>query len=379
MNPIETWKLLQTREKELLEELLVCVRIESPTSDKGAVDRFGEHMAARLLEIGMSIHWKKEPDRGNHLIGRWTGGKEGKKDILLIGHLDTVWKIGTLQTMPVRVEGDRAFGPGIFDMKGGIMIALQALRLIRENQLHTNLTIVLSSDEEEGSESSRSLIQELAGNARCAFVLEPAGPDNAVKTKRRGVGRFHVRVKGRAAHAGVDPAKGVNAIAELAHQVLQIQEWNGSRDGVSAHVGLIQGGTRTNVIPDLAEAIVDARCDTKDDVEWLESKFRSLQPKHPEASVSVSGGMERPPLERTESVLALYREAVEIGSTFNYSLNEYWTGGGSDGNLTAAMGVPTLDGLGVEGDGAHASHEHILIPSLSKRATLLYHLIRNRL
>ena len=362
----------------MLEELLRWVEMESPTTDKPSIDRFGKALSTSLSEIGMLIEVDPQPVRGNNIIARWTGGK--RPMILMIGHLDTVWGLNTLQTMPVRVEGDVAFGPGIFDMKGGILVAIEALRYIYEQKLHpVNVTLLLTSDEEEGSTSSRALIEREARDAQCALILEPAGPNNSLKTKRRGTGDFRIQAYGKSAHAGVEPAKGVNAIQELSYQILEIQSWNQLREGIGAHVGIIHGGTRANVIPAAAEAIVDVRCDTKEDQTWLEDRFAKITPKNPLARIEITGGFERPPLVRTEQVLSLYREAAGIASAFDYPVTEFWTGGGSDGNFTAALGVPTLDGMGPEGEGAHAVHEQIVISSLPKRANLLYHLLRGKI
>jgi glutamate carboxypeptidase len=372
MNPAQTLSIFQRQQDSMLKKLQQWVEMESPTTDKPSVDRFGEEVSAAFRNLEMSIDVDKQPSRGNHLVARWTG--KGPK-VLLIGHIDTVWELGTLARMPFRTEGEMAFGPGIFDMKGGIVVAYYALQLLKEHDFHnSNITLLLNTDEEEGSETSRDLIEREAKNASSAFVLEPAGPDNSLKTKRRGVGDYQIRTFGVAAHAGVEPEKGISAVEELARHILTIQSWNKERPGISANVDVVQGGTRSNVIPAEAHGVVDVRCDTPEDKAWLEEKFRSLKPHSPKARLEVEGGVDRPPLVRSEAVLKLYGEASEIGSSFGYQLKEYWT----DGNFTSSLGIPTLDGLGVEGAGAHADHEQIIISSLSRRANLLYHLIRNR-
>jgi len=357
----------------MLAQLLEWVQMESPTTHKPSVDLFGQAVAAKFSEIGMTIETDVQPVRGNHLIARW--GNPASK-ILMIGHLDTVWELGSLHTIPIRVENDIAHGPGIFDMKGGVIIALFALQLFREKGEAINLTLLLNSDEEEGSETSRDLIEGEARTATHALILEPAGPENALKTKRRGTGHYRVTSHGRAAHAGVEPWKGVNAIEELSHQILEIQSWNRQRKGISANVGLIQGGTRTNVVPALAEAGVDLRSDSPEDVEWLKTQFAGLKPKHPEAKLDIEGSFDRPPMVRSEQVIALYQKAERIAAAFDYPVKEFWTGGASDGNFTSALGIPTLDGLGPEGSGAHALTEQIIVSSLPKRANLLYHLLK---
>ena len=373
MQAKETADYFETQRPQMISDLRAWVEMESPTSEKSLVDEFGRAVAAKFAELGMSIEWKEEEHRGNHLIARW-GSRHGH--LLLIGHLDTVWEPGTLKRLPCEINDEIGRGPGIFDMKAGLMIALYALRLMREQKLDQYpITFLATSDEEEGSAGSRQLIEQEAGSAVAAFILEPAGPNNSLKTKRRGVGRYTVEAHGLAAHAGVEPEKGINAIEELAHQLIEVQSWNRLRSGISVNAGLIRGGTRTNVIPDHAEAVIDVRCDAMEDVKWLSEQFSGLTPKKEGARITVTGGVERPPLERTEKVLRLYEQAKQIGVSMDYSLSEFWTGGGSDGNLTAALGVPTLDGMGAEGGGAHAFSEHILTASLPKRAALLYHLI----
>jgi glutamate carboxypeptidase len=373
MHPKETAAHFEDKKQKMISVLREWVEIESPTSDKASVDKFGINVAAKLEDIGMSIEWKEEPNRGNHLIARW-GSRHGH--LLLIGHLDTVWELGTLQRFPCEIDDEIGRGPGIFDMKAGLLIALYALGFIRQQGLAKYpITLLATSDEEVGSVSSRELIEQEARSARAAFILEPGGPNNSLKTKRRGVGRYIVTAHGRAAHAGVEPEKGLNAIEELAHQIIELQSWNKLRTGISVNAGLIKGGTRVNVIPEEAEAIVDVRCDAMDDIQWLSKQFASLSPKKEGYRITVEGGVDRPPLERTDKVLKLYEQAKTIGQTMDYPLSEFWTGGGSDGNLTAALGVPTLDGMGAEGGGAHALSEHILTSSITKRTALLYHMI----
>lgn len=373
MHPKETAILFQDHREKMVSDLRAWVEIESPTSHKESVDRFGKVVAEQFADLGMSIEWKEQPDRGNHLIARW-GTHHGQ--LLLIGHLDTVWELGTLARLPCVIDDEIGRGPGIFDMKSGLVITLYALRLIRElKQDKFPITVLATSDEEVGSESSRQLIEQEARSARAVFVLEPAGPNNSVKTKRRGVGHFKVTAHGKAAHAGVEPEKGINAIEEICHQILEIHSWNRERKGISANAGLIHGGTRTNVIPEHAETFIDTRCDSMEDKKWLEDHFKGLTAKKQGARITVSGEVDRPPLERSAKVLGLYEQAKKIGQAMDYPLSEYWTGGGSDGNFTAALGVPTLDGLGAEGGGAHALDEHILTASLPKRAALLYHMI----
>ncbi len=373
MNPKETLEFFETLQDGMVSDLGEWVKMESPTSNKESVDRLSQAFGAALEDIGMHLEWKEDAVRGNHLVARW-GSHFGH--LLLIGHFDTVWELGTLAQMPWQTNGETAGGPGVFDMKAGLVIGLYALRLIRERrQDRYPVSFLITSDEEEGSETSRQLIERDARSARAAFILEPAGPNNGLKTKRRGVGRYTLTAHGKAAHAGVEPEKGINAIEELSHQIIEAHSWNAQRKGISVNAGIIHGGTRTNVIPAQAEVKIDVRCDTREDVSWLQARFTGLSARNPQAILTIEGGIERPPLERSEKVLSLYRQASEIASEMEYPLSEFWTGGGSDGNLTAALGVPTLDGLGAEGGGAHAANEHILVSSLPRRASLLYHLI----
>jgi glutamate carboxypeptidase len=377
VKPTESLAYFQSEQTEILNKLLHWVRIESPTTDKPSVDRFGEELAGEFSDLGMLLEVDTQESRGNHLVARW-GRPEAK--VLLIGHLDTVWDLGTLEKMPVRVEGDLAYGPGIFDMKSGIVIAYFALRLLRDHGFHrSNITLLLNSDEEEGSETSRALIEQEARTAECVFVLEPGGPENSLKTKRRGVGQYKIAVQGKAAHAGIEPEKGVSAVLELAHQVIEVQSWNALRSGISVNANIVRGGSRSNVIADEAHALVDVRCDGIDDMTWIEEHFRGLTPRNQNAILHVDGAVDRPPLVRSEQVLALFQQAQLLGSEFHYPLREFWTGGGSDGNFTAALGIPTLDGMGAEGAGAHASNEHVIVSSLPKRTNLLYQLLRKHL
>lgn len=377
MKPAESLSYFQGLQPFMMEQLLRYVQRESPTPDKDSVDSFGEEVASDLARTEMSVEVDQQPQKGNHLIARWNGN--GPK-ILLLGHLDTVWELGTFEKMPIRVEGDIAYGPGIFDMKGGIVIAMTVLGALREHRVHQgNVTFLLNSDEEEGSNTSRSLIEREAEGANLALVFEPAGPGNGIKTKRKGVGQYEISVFGKAAHAGVEPEKGVSAVEELATQILEIQSWNRQRTGVTVNAGVIHGGTRSNVIPAEAKAVVDVRVDSPEDEAWIQQRFQQLKVHNPQAKMQVEGGINRSPLVRSEQVIALYEELSEIGSQFGYPVREFWTGGASDGNLTSAMGIPTLDGLGAEGDGAHALHEQIIVSSLAKRANLLYHFLRKKI
>jgi glutamate carboxypeptidase len=298
------------------------------------------------------------------------------KPVLLLGHLDTVWGIGTLREMPFKVRAGRAYGPGIFDMKSGIVCALWAIKALHSTGIPRArpVRIFLNPDEEVASRAFRKELLAEARRARAVLVLEPALGSGALKTARKGVGEFRLIVHGRPAHAGINPAAGVNAITELARQLLRVEEMADPKRGLTLTVGVIEGGTRTNVVPELAQARIDVRVPRPADARRIEQRVRSLKPLHPEARLVIEGGVNRPPLERVRAV-ALFEQARELGRKMGLELEEGSTGGGSDGNFTAALGIPTLDGLGGVGDGAHARHEHVVIRELPRRAALLAALI----
>jgi glutamate carboxypeptidase len=303
---------------------------------------------------------------------RSRGNRRGSQ-ILILGHLDTVYDAGTITRMPFRVSRGRAWGPGTFDMKGGLVIALYAVdALVSQNCLpEKGIVFLWTSDEEIGSGSSRVAIEREAKRSDAVLVLEPAaGLDGRVKTGRKGVGEIELIVTGRAAHAGLNPEDGVNAIEEIALQIARISRWNQPRRGISVNAGVIEGGTRTNVIADRARALVDLRASRVRDMRALEQKFRALRPVLIGAKLEVRGGFNRPPMERKVSA-ALYAKARALASETGVTLGEAFVGGGSDGNFTAAIGVPTLDGLGVVGENAHSPLENMVIRSLPERAALL--------
>ena len=358
---------------DLLETL---VRLESPSTDKAAVDRCGEAIADRLQELGAVVERLHQAERGDHIRASFSG-TPGAPQVLLLGHFDTVWDVGQLERMPLRIDGGRLHGPGVFDMKGGIAVAMQAVRVLRESAVQPvpRLVMLWTTDEEVGSGTSRALIEEEAQKSAAVLVLEPSLPGGAAKTSRKACGDFHVVVRGRSAHAGIDPGKGSNAVHELARQVLAIEALQDLDRGVSVNVGIVRGGARTNVIPDMAEAFVDARAPTKSDAVRVDAAMRGLEARTPGTSVHVTGGFGRPPLERSAGVIRLYEEARAAAAELGMALGEGATGGGSDGNFTAALGVPTVDGLGPQGDGAHALHEHVIVADLAWRAAFLARLV----
>jgi glutamate carboxypeptidase len=292
-------------------------------------------------------------------------------------HYDTVWPLGTLAKQPFEIRDGRAYGPGVYDMKASIAMvetALQAIQSLGED-LPRPLLVLLTSDEEIGSPSSRPHIEQLAQESAYVLVAEPPAIKGALKTSRKGVGRFIVEVNGRASHAGTQPEKGISATHELAHQILRLGELNDPTKGTTVNVGIMHGGTRRNVVAARAVAEVDVRAWTREETERLKSAIYGLKPVHDRAVIKVRGGFGRPPMERSEANVSLFHKAQEVGRALGLELSESASGGGSDANFTSALGVPTLDGLGAVGDGAHADDEHILLEPLPIRTALLAALI----
>jgi glutamate carboxypeptidase len=365
------------RRDEIVSTIRELVEIESPSDNKAAADRMAEFIANKFSELGGEIHFHPAKNFGNHLQIDFTG-KSVVKPVLLLGHYDTVYPLGTLPTMPCRILGDKLSGPGVLDMKSGIALMLHALAALKDwhKEDLRPVTVLLVSDEEVGSASSRALTESLAKQAAAVLVIEPAhGSQGAVKTARKGVGDYLVKVTGKASHAGLDFQKGVNAILELARQIEKISSFTDLKKGLTVNVGIVSGGSRTNVVPAEAEAQVDVRIARMKDAPGIDKKMRSLRPFNRKCKIEVTGGINRPPMERTAGVEALYRQASAIARDLGWKLGEAAVGGGSDGNFTASLGIPTLDGLGGVGDGAHAPHEYILISDLPRRAALLAGLI----
>ena len=297
---------------------------------------------------------------------------DSRRPVLLLGHLDTVWPVGSLARMPFRVEGGWAYGPGVLDMKAGVVMALEAVRLVQKVDPGRPIILLLSGDEETGSVHSRARIEEVARGCGAVFVLEPAqGPEGAYKTARKGVGHFRLEVAGRAAHSGVDFAAGHSAVRELAWQIEQISAMTDVERGITLNVGVVGGGTQPNVVAAAAWAEVDMRVPTQQDAEATEQRLRALAPRDPGCRLQLTGGLNRPPMERTAGTAALFMQARALAAELGLELAEAATGGGSDGNFTSALGIPTLDGMGAEGRGAHADNESIRTDSLVLRAVLL--------
>ncbi len=322
----------------------------------------------------MRVRVEARPDAGDHSVVEIG---EGRPRILLVGHVDTVWPHGQIARMPLVRRDGKLCGPGTLDMKVGVSMGLLAARAVFETAPPASGTIAMlvTSDEETGSDTSRALIEAEALASDAVLVLEPALAGGPLKTSRKGIGQFHLAVTGVSAHAGVDPGKGVSAIRELARQIIAVEALHDLDRGVSVNVGVMSGGTRPNVVAEEAHAVVDVRAPSLDDAARIDQAFQALRPILPGARLAVTGGFERPPMERSAGVVALYEHAQAAAAELGQTVAEGGTGGGSDGNFTAALGVPTLDGLGGVGDGAHAIHEHVELDKLVPRTALLAALI----
>jgi glutamate carboxypeptidase len=364
---------MRERENRILGLVKEFVELESPSEDKAAVDTCVD-LAEKVCEgIGGRVRRHRRREFGDLLEARFGRGGRGVKPVMVLGHLDTVWPLGTLKQMPFRVEKGRVWGPGALDMKGGVAMALTALEYVTEQKLLSRpVILLLVSDEEIGSTISRPLTEKLARECEAVFVLEFAqGLAGAYKTQRKGVGVYTVHVKGVAAHSGVDFGRGHSAIAELARQIGVIQGFTELSRGITVNIGTIQGGTRSNVVAAEAWAAVDARIVKASDAARIDRRFRSLRAQDKGCVLKVEGGVDRPPMERTRGTAALFERAATLAGAMGFDLQEAATGGGSDGNFTSALGIPTLDGMGAVGDGAHALHESALLKELAPRAALL--------
>jgi glutamate carboxypeptidase len=369
-------------------EALVCA--ESPSDDKAAVDRAGRLAAEWFEALGGKIRWRPQKAFGDLLEVQFPAGgsmatrrssKARRQPVLLLGHIDTVWPLGTIRSLPYRVAKGRAFGPGIFDMKAGIVMAAHAIAILREAKLpHPPLILLLNTEEEVGSPCSRAVTEKIARRCSAVYVLEPAlGTHGAYKTARKGVGQYSIRVRGVAAHSGVDFDKGHSAVVEIARLIEKICGFTDLERGITVNPGLIRGGSGVNVVAAEAEAEVDIRIARAHDAARLERLFLSLRPADRACSIQVSGGVNRPPMERSAGTSRLFQQAKELASEIGFTLDEASTGGGSDGNFTAALGIPTLDGMGAVGEGAHAVHESIRVDALAPRTALLAAMIASEL
>lgn len=354
-----------------------AVETESPTYSPADIDRMAQFFAREFRRHHGKVSLHENSTTGAAVVAEFWAGKgkrdtpKQKKPILLIGHHDTVWPKGTLARMPFRIQRSRAYGPGVLDMKSGIVLVIAAVRALQSLGVEpaSPVRLFLNPEEETGSEAFRREIECEAKNSRAVLVLEPAA-DGALKTARKGVGEFRLTVHGRSAHAGINPAAGVNAIGELARQILRVERLAEPQRGLTLNVGVIEGGTRPNVVPEIACARVDVRIPRGSDQARIERKMFALKAVHPQARLKIEGGINRPPMER-KMAADLFAKARALASQLGFDVKDAATGGGSDGNFSAALGIPTLDGLGGVGEGAHALHEYVIISELPRRAALL--------
>jgi glutamate carboxypeptidase len=357
------------RRPEMLEMMAALVQVESPTEDRAAVNRCVALLEEWIRAAGGKSKRSRQKTAGDLLIGRF--GPARGTPVMLLGHLDTVWPLGTLKKMPFRLRRGRAWGPGVLDMKAGVVMALTALRLLSE-ALARPVILMLNSDEETGSGCSRAVIESVASKCSSVFVLEPAqGLAGAYKTARKGVANYHLQVHGIAAHSGVDFGQGHSAVLELGRQIERASAFTDLARGITVNAGVIGGGTRSNVVAAEAWAEFDVRIARAADGPRVDRRFRSLRAVDRRCGLEVTGGLNRPPMERTAGTVALFRRAATIAAGLGFQLQEAATGGGSDGNFTSALGIPTLDGMGAVGEGAHADRESILLETLVPRTALL--------
>jgi glutamate carboxypeptidase len=369
----DLFRAVDGRRPQMLEMIGQLVRVESPTEDWAAVNRCVSLVEGWIKASGGKSQRRKQRSAGDLLVGRFGPVVRGSKPLMLLGHLDTVWPLGTLKKMPFRLAQGRAWGPGVLDMKAGVVMALSALRILLESgQLTRPVVFLLNSDEETGSQHSRALTESLAIKCEAVFVLEPAqAPTAAYKTARKGVGNYRLQVHGVSAHSGVDFSQGHSAILELGRQIERASAFTDPSRGITVNAGVMGGGTRSNVVPAEAWAEFDVRIARLRDVERLDRRFRSLRPVDRNCRLEVTGGLNRPPMERTGATVNLFRRAATMAKGLGFQLQEAATGGGSDGNFTSALGIPTLDGMGAVGEGAHADRESILLDALVPRTALL--------
>lgn len=372
MTPHETLEYFKKREGAMIDAIREIVEIESPSYDVERSKTVQLWIENEARKVGLDLEIERIPadSYGEHLIIRAFPG--GAKPYFLLGHSDTVHPVGTKEQNPTRIDGDKFYGCGIFDMKSGIVLMLEALRYFAETGIGPSrpITIFISCDEEVGSHSGRELLEKEAADAEACFILEPSAAGR-VKTGRKGTGMYTVRTHGVPAHAGLDPEKGASAILDLSRQIERLHSFNKVEAGTTVNVCTMRGGTTTNVIPEHAECTVDVRFSSMEEAARIDAAIKGLTSFDERVSVSVLGDINRPPMERTEAVSSLFEKARQVAASFDYDLGETQVGGASDGNFVAALGVPVLDGLGITGDGAHTLHEHILVSDIANRAALI--------
>jgi glutamate carboxypeptidase len=370
----ETWLAAATERLPAFLSLLEALVVrESPTHDEERCRQLASLLAHELERVGARVERHRAPRSGEHLTARLPGEQGGQRPLLVVGHLDTVHAVGTLERNPYRVEGDRVWGPGSYDMKAGLACAIEALGLLSRSgrRPRTPITLLITCDEEVGSTTSRQLVEELARASRAALVLEPCAAGGKVKASRKGVAVYGLHVRGRPAHAGVEPEAGASAVHELARLTLEVLELADKETGTTVNVGVAEGGTRSNVVAEQARAQVDVRFWTREEAERVDARMRRLGTHDRRCTLAVDGGVDRWPLERSAESDRLFEQARLEGEAIGFALERTGTGGASDGNLTSGVGCPTLDGLGPDGGGAHTLDEHVLLSDVPRRVALL--------
>ncbi len=367
-----------SRKEEIVASTRALVETESPSGDAEGSRAVVDRLVAAAQEIGdVKIERITAPNCGEHLRLTAFADASDAAPLMLLGHTDTVHPRGSINERPWRVEGNKAYGPGVFDMKANCVLALEIIRALSETGLHPPRPVVLllNCDEETGSLTGRKLVETEARESYAVLVLEPSASGGRAKTGRKGTGMFTIEARGIAAHAGLDPEKGASAILELARQTERLNELNGWSQGININVGVFHGGTLSNVVAAEARIEIDVRFSTVEEAERVKNEMLNLRRFDERVQLIVKGGINRPPLERTEKVLKIYRQAKMIAAQLGFELGEAQVGGASDGNFAAAVGASVLDGLGIAGDGAHAPHEHVLIDDIPRRGALIAGLI----
>jgi glutamate carboxypeptidase len=370
MQMVEIQATVASNEKRHLARLRELVEVESPSDDKAAVDRAMALAADWVQSLGATVKRHKQKSFGDVLELRFGLAKSKRPRILLLGHLDTVWPLGTLAKMPWREAGGKIYGPGVLDMKSGVVMALEAIAALQTLKLDRPVTLLLNSEEEIGSPISRPITEKIAKQCAAVFVLEPAQV-LAYKTARKGIGNYKLHVTGVASHSGVDFDRGRSAVLEMSRLIQTVSAFTDSTRGLTVNVGTVHGGTQSNVVAAECSATVDVRIVKAADGARIDKLFRALRVTDKACKLTVTGGINRPPMERKPGTVALYKQARKLAAEMGFTLDEAATGGGSDGNFTAAIGVPTLDGMGSVGAGAHAAHEHIERAHILERTALL--------
>lgn len=368
---------IDNKEEDFLQLFKQMIELESPTYNKSKVDQLVDFIEHFLKEQGVEVQRMKDDTFGDHLVGEWGDGEE---QIMFLGHIDTVWEEGTINRMPFAVNGDRITGPGTYDMKGGVFQGLYALKVMNELKLKPKYKVVfvINTDEEVGTPNSRNIIAEYAKKCKYVFCAEPANlPNGAVKTFRKGVGSFQLEIEGIASHAGADPYEGVSAIHEFAHQVVYLESLADRKEETTVNVGVVNGGTRSNVLAANLTAEIDIRVSKISEADRIVPLIKNLKPINPRAKVTIHGDLNRYPMERTPEITALYEKVKALAKEQGFDLPVTGSGGGSDANITAALGIPSVCGMGVVGSGAHSEDEHCLLSYIPQRIALLINVFSN--